>query len=187
MGGRQMVIGYSDRKLNLVSVVTPVGNQALPSVGIARSIKKNKNTPIVYCSMGDGTTQQGEVLEALFEAKRQFLPVLFVIHDNKFAISTRTEGKTFFSIPGSDKKPNNFYNIPITYIDGLNPLKEFYRLNKIIENMRINGHPQIVVFKVERINSHSNADNHKLYRGKDELKISIKKDPITNSKNYLKH
>ena len=106
--GRQMVIGVSAKNHNIVSVITPVGNQALPSVGIAHSIKYSPRNPIVYCGMGDGTTQQGEVLEAFSEAKRYNLPVLFVVQDNGLAISTRTQGKTFYSLPGN-KKVKGFY------------------------------------------------------------------------------
>jgi 2-oxoisovalerate dehydrogenase E1 component len=45
-------------------------------------------------------TQQGEILEAIAHAVREELPVLFLVQDNKYAISTTTEGKTFYHRPG---------------------------------------------------------------------------------------
>lgn len=182
--GRQMVIGVSARAHNIVSVITPVGNQALPSVGIAHSIKNSPKKPIVYCGMGDGTTQQGEVLEAFAEAKRHNLPVLFVVQDNGLAISTRTEGKTFYSLP-NNKKADFFYDIPITYIDGTRPLEQFETIKTIVSNMRQTRSPQIIIFNLERLKSHSNADDHNIYRSKQELTVIAKADPIALSRQYL--
>ena len=72
-------------------MVTPTGNNALQAVGAAAAIKQPEDTPIVYCGVGDGTTQQGEWLEAVGEAVRSQLPVLFMVQDNKWAISTTTQ------------------------------------------------------------------------------------------------
>lgn len=182
--GRQMVIGVSAKKHNIVSVITPVGNQALSSVGIAHSIKNKPKKPIVYCGMGDGTTQQGEVLEAFAEAKRYNLPVLFVVQDNGLAISTRTQGKTFYSLP-DNKKVNYFYDIPITYIDGTRPLEQFRTIKAIISNIRQTRSPQIIIFRLERLKSHSNADDHTSYRSEQELTVIAKADPIVLSREYL--
>lgn len=182
--GRQMVIGVSERKLNIVSIITPVGNQALPAVGIAQSIKDQTNHPIVYCGMGDGTTQQGEVLESFAEAKRRALPVLFVVQDNDYAISTQTKGNTFFSLP-DHSQPSHFYDIPITYIGGTNPFAAHETIGSIINDMRENRAPHIIVFKVERLNSHSNADDHRIYRSSDELSIIAQNDPVLLSRAFL--
>ena len=97
--GRRMSAFFSDRKLKILSMVTPTGNSALQAVGVAAAIKQQESKPIVLCGIGDGTTQQGEVLEAIGEAVRDCLPVLFMIQDNRWAISTTTHGRTFFSLP----------------------------------------------------------------------------------------
>ncbi len=182
--GRQMVIGISERKLNIVSIVTPVGNQALPAAGIAQSIKGLIDQPIVYCGMGDGTTQQGEVMEAFAETKRRNLPVLFVVQDNEYAISTRTQGKTFFSLP-NNKKPTEFYDIPITHIDGSRPFEYHEQIESIIAQMRKDRAPHIIIFKVERLKSHSNADDQRIYRDEKELVRIEQNDPVTLSRQYL--
>ena len=182
--GRQMSIGVSAKEYNIISVITPVGNQALPAVGIAHSIKHDPKNPIVYCGMGDGTTQQGEVLEAFSEAKRHHLPVLFVIQDNGLAISTRTQGKTFYSLP-NNQKIYSFYGIPITYSDGTRPLEQFEIIETIISNIRKTRSPHIIIFNLERLKSHSNADDHNIYRSKQELKIIADADPIELSRQYL--
>ena len=182
--GRQMVIGVSEKKLNIVSIITPVGNQALPSTGIATSIKDDPSKPIVYCGMGDGTTQQGEVFEAFAEAKRCKLPVLFVVQNNDLAISTRTSGKTFFSLP-DNKQADRFYDIPITYLDGVNALEQYDSIEQIIKDMRQSREPHIIVFKLERLNSHSNADDHRIYRSENEIDKINQNDPVPAARNYL--
>ena len=78
-----MVSHMSDPALNVLSIVGPVGNGALHCVGIAAAVKDDPARPIVYSAVGDGCSQQGEFLEAIGEAKRSELPVLFFIHDNR--------------------------------------------------------------------------------------------------------
>lgn len=182
--GRQMVSHMSAPELNVMSLVGPVGNNALQAAGVAMSVKHSPSKPFVFCSIGDGTSQQGEVLEAIAEAKRSELPVLFFIHNNNLAISTRTEGKTFFSLPDGSF-PRSFYNIPITHIDGTNPLQELNKVESIIDSIREYRTPQIIVMNVYRMDNHSNADDQKLYRTDDEIKLSHGNDPLLNSQAYL--
>ena len=182
--GRQMVSHMSAPEFNIMSMVGPVGNNALQAAGVAMAIKDLPSKPIVYCSVGDGTSQQGEVLEAIAEAKRAQLPILFFIHNNDLAISTRTAGKTFFSMPDGSM-PRSFYNIPITHFDGSNPFTSIDKLEVIIENMREYRAPQIVIMNVDRMDNHSNADDQKLYRDEAELEISEAKDPLLLSYSYL--
>jgi hypothetical protein len=73
--GRQMSAHLSAPELHLLSLVGPVGNNALQAVGVAHQIRTQPkegmdSSPIVVCALGDGTTQQGEVLEAIAEAVR---------------------------------------------------------------------------------------------------------------------
>ena len=181
--GRQMVSHMSAPELNVLSLVGPVGNNALQATGIAYAIKDETDNPIVYCSVGDGTSQQGEVLEAIAEAKRSSLPVLFFIHNNNLAISTRTEGKTFFSRP--DGLVDSFYDIPITYINGSNALTETDKVGQIIKQMRNSREPQIIVFNVDRLDNHSNADDQRLYRDDSEIELSFEQDPLNLAHKYL--
>ena len=183
--GRQMVSHMSDRSLNITSIVGPVGNNALQAAGIAKSLKNNANNPIIVCSTGDGTTQQGEYLEALAESKRSNLPILFFIHNNELAISTKTSGQTFFSLPGNDDS-SSFYDIPITRVDGINPFASYDEIKTVVERIRNNRSPEILILNVDRLSDHSNSDNQLLYRTEEEIIFShTNNDPIANSKNFL--
>ena len=183
--GRQMVSHMSAPELNIMSIVGPVGNNALQSAGVAHVIRNESDNPIVVCSMVDGTTQQGEVLEAIAEAVRSNLPILFFIHNNSYAVSTRTHGATFFSLPDGSM-PNSFYSVPIAHIDGINPFASLNTVGEIISNMRKTRSPHIIIFNVDRLDNHSNADDQKLYRTQNELENSKINDPLTTTFTFLK-
>ncbi|MCE3267865.1 MAG: transketolase [Burkholderiales bacterium] len=182
--GRQMVSHMSAPELNILSIVGPVGNNALQAAGIAHVIKDSPDRPIVYCAIGDGTSQQGEVLEAIAEACRSHLPILFFIHNNELAISTRTNEKTFFSLP-KNKNAKLFYDIPITYLDGTHPFDQTSDLEKIVQTIRDDRKPHIIVFNVDRLDNHSNADDHKLYRSSDEFTKFDQNDPLNTAYIFL--
>ena len=132
--GRQMSAHLSSPKHHITSLVGPVGNNALSAVGIAAEIVGQRGDPISVCCLGEGSTQQGEVLEALLEAQRQRLPVLFLVEDNGWAISTPTAGTTFYSL---DAQPADaFCGISIHYLDGLDAIDCYYRFGEVVGRMR---------------------------------------------------
>lgn len=182
--GRQMSAHLSDPALNVMSLVGPVGNNALQAVGAAAQIKSKKTNPIVLCAMGDGTTQQGEVLEAVAHAVRDSLPVLFMIEDNHYAISVKTPGRTFYSYPEGDA--SEFYGIPIVRINGKDPVETYEKLGAVVTKMRTDRKPSIVVFEVERLNNHTNADDQRSYRSPEEIeKARNTADPVKILENLL--
>jgi 2-oxoisovalerate dehydrogenase E1 component len=180
--GRQMSAHLSAPELNLLSLVGPVGNNALQAIGVAleiRSLPHTPTPPIVVCAMGDGTTQQGEVLEALSEAARSPVPVLFLIEDNGLAISTGTRGRTFFD--RADGKPSEFLGIPIHRVDGSDPLACDALFASLVPTLRTTGHPAIVVLRTERLTHHTNADDERMYRSSEALTAAqASGDPIRN-------
>jgi 2-oxoisovalerate dehydrogenase E1 component len=188
--GRQMSAHLSAPELKVLSLVGPVGNNALQAVGVAHEViadrirnARNGTAPLVVCAVGDSTSQQGEFLEAVAEAVRAQLPVLFWIEDNGYGISTRTGGNTFYHRP--DGEADEFYGMPIHRLDGRDALACDAALGPIVASVRT-GKPTVVVFQVERLTHHTNADDEKIYREEGELKqVRAKADPISRLRERL--
>jgi 2-oxoisovalerate dehydrogenase E1 component len=159
-----------DPARHVLSPNVPVGNNALAAVGVAAEVKARAGRPIVVCSMGDGTTQQGEVLEAIGEAVRAELPVLFVVEDNRYAISTPTAGRTFFSPPDwCGPAPLAFLGLPIHRLDGRDALALREGLGPVVRSVRESRRPALVVVRCDRLSNHSHADDQRVYRPAGEL------------------
>lgn len=182
--GRQMSAHLSDPKNHVLSLVGPVGNNALQAVGVAEVVKPQAKKPIVLCALGEGTSQQGEVLEAIAHAVREQLPVLFMIEDNSWAISTKTGGKTFYNTP--DGEADQFYGIPIQRVNGIDAEATYEAFGKVVDQMRADRKPAIVVFQVKRLNNHTNADDQRSYRTLEEIEATRKThDPIPLLRQWL--
>ena len=177
--GRQMCGFQASRALNMPSTVVPVGNNCLQAVGIAEQIKDDPARPVVLCGLGDGSTQQGEVYEAIAEVARNALPVLFYVTDNGYAISTQTHRNTFFSRP--DGPANEFYGLPIHRFDGRDVLPDLPAMGRLVDDVRDRRVPAIAVMRAERLSSHTNADDHTKYRDADEIaRAADENDPLVN-------
>src|SRR5216110_3020779 len=88
--GRQMPSHYSCAEKHIWSVPTPTGSQLLPACGMAWGIKLDGKNNLVVATVGDAATRQGDFFEAICFAKEKKLPVLFVVEDNAYGISSPT-------------------------------------------------------------------------------------------------
>lgn len=182
--GRQMCAHISEPALKILASPGPVGNGALQAAGVASVVKNDPERPIVLCALGDGMTQEGEVIEAIGHAVRDGLPVLFLIEDNSYAISTKTGGRTFFSLP--EGPADSFYSLPITRIDGCDIPSALEAFGGLVRGMREDRKPRIAVFEVERLTNHTNADDHRVYRSEEEIRrIAETSDPIAHLRRLL--
>src|SRR5206468_2821687 len=81
---------YSCAEKHIWSVPTPTGSQLLPACGIAWGIKLDGKNAVVVATVGDAATRQGDFYEAICFAKEKKLPLLFVVEDNGYGISSPT-------------------------------------------------------------------------------------------------
>lgn len=181
--GRQMSPFLHDAALNVLPMTTPVGNQCLQACGVAASVKEQTARPVVLCALGDGSTQQGEFLEGVAEAVRNQLPVLFLIENNRWAISTATTGRTFFSLPEGPAR--ELFGVPIQSVDGTDPASAYEAFGQVVRQMRATRQPAIVLLDVERMQSHTNADDQRLYRTPDEIEAATAADPLVRYRRHL--
>src|SRR5438477_5355722 len=187
--GRQMPSHWGHKKLNIVSQSSPTGTQLLQAVGCAEATyrlklikelkKRTKNfhqDEVVYVSLGDGTTSEGEFWEALNTACNLRLPVVFLLEDNGYAISVPVEVQT----AGGDVS-KLISGLPILYrqrCDGTDPVESLAVMRRAVDNCRKNRGPSFVHAKVIRPYSHSLSDDEKLYRAEAGRVADAEHDPI---------
>ncbi len=197
-GGRQMPSHWGNRRLNIVSQSSSVATQCLQAVGCAEAGRYFARHPeaaerhegdyrafrevqfhgdeVTYVSIGEGSTSQGEFWEALSSASNEKLPVLFVIEDNGYAISTPVEVNT----PGGNisKLVANFPNFFFAEVDGTDPVESYAAFKQAVEHCRSGAGPAFVHGHVIRPYSHSLSDDEKLYRPAAELQADALRDPL---------
>jgi 2-oxoisovalerate dehydrogenase E1 component len=174
--GRQMSAHFSARNLKVASMVGPVGNNALHAVGNAQAVKFHPDSPVVICCVGDGTTQQGEFLEAVAEAVRTEAPVVFVIQNNRWSISTKTSGQTFFDLPNG--QADSFFGLKIRRVDGVDLGATRAAFESVVTETRASRAPTLLLMDIERLSDHTNADDQSIYRTADDIRMGSVRDPL---------
>ena len=169
--GRQMPSHYSYASRGIWSVPTPTGSQLLPACGIAWGIQLDGKPNVVVTTVGDAATRQGDFFEAVCFAKERKLPVLFVVEDNKYGISSPTRKINPRAL--DVLQPNDWQEI-----DGRDVQQIYDAGAKAFESMRAGGGPAFFWVNMERLSSHTSSDDHKLYRSAEELAEGEKCDPL---------
>jgi 2-oxoisovalerate dehydrogenase E1 component len=204
-GGRQMPTHWSSTALNIVSLSSSTGTQLLHAVGCAEAGRYFSLHPeaaarvdgdyrafrdvtfhgdeVVYASLGDGSTSQGEFWEAMNTASNQKLPVLFCVEDNGYAISTPVEVST----PGGNisRLVANFPNFHFAEFDGTDPEASFHAFQAAVAHCRAGLGPAFVHGHCMRAYSHSLSDDDRLYRPQAEREADALRDPLVKMRARL--
>jgi 2-oxoisovalerate dehydrogenase E1 component len=184
-GGRQMPCHWGSKELNVPTQSSPTGTQFLQAVGAALAMRKKGINGVVYVSSGEGTTSQGEFHEAVNWASREKLPVVFVIQNNKWAISVPVKYQTGGKDSLVSEMMKGFENLLRIEVDGTDFLQTNVVAESAFKYARQGKGPVLVEAHVVRLLSHSSSDDQKKYRPDESLKEDLKKDPITLFSNYL--
>ena len=184
-GGRQMPCHFGDARRNIVTQSSPTGSQCLPAVGCAEAGRylsrrgaigaPSHGDELVYVSLGEGATSEGEFWESLTTACRLHLPVLYVVADNGYAISVRSADQA--PAPVSELV-RGFRGLAVTTVDGWD-----YAACRTIgaaacARVRAGEGPGLIHARVTRPYSHSAADSQAKYRAASELAAELAHDPI---------
>jgi 2-oxoisovalerate dehydrogenase E1 component len=171
-GGRQMPVHGSFRRLGIYPPATPTASQCLPAVGAAWGIKHQGMDRVVLCTIGDASTRQGEFFEAVVQAVQDRLPIVFVVEDNGYGISTPTLHQLPFRL--------GIFNPSIfRHVDGRSVEMVADAGGNAIAAARRGDGPTVLWVELDRLTSHTNSDDHRIYRTAAEIALMKARDPVT--------
>lgn len=177
-GGRQLPVHWGMINAQIPSQSSPTGSQFLQAVGTALASRRKGIKNVSYVSSGEGTTSQGEFHEAVNWASREKLPVLFVIQNNRYAISVPVEHQTAGKDGSVAEMMGGFYSLYRKRIDGTDFFESYAELKKAIDYIKSGKGPALIEANVVRLQSHSSSDDQRKYRDHSELEKDKKNDPI---------
>jgi 2-oxoisovalerate dehydrogenase E1 component subunit alpha len=174
-GGRQMPGHYGHPQHHLLSVSSPVATQILHAVGIALAAKIRGTDQVAMTFMGEGSSNQGDVHEALNFAAIHHLPFVFVVENNGYAISVPSAKQ--LPLPDVAARAAG-YGMPGVVVDGSDVLACYAAAREAVDRARSGGGPSLIEAKVTRLTGHSSDDQQTKYRSAEELESERARDPL---------
>lgn len=184
-GGRQMPGHYGSKSLNIPTQSSPTGSQYLQAVGCALASVKLGKDEVTVVSSGEGATSEGEFHEAVNWASREKLPVIFLIENNRWAISVPAENQVGGEGASVYEMTKGYKNLLRLKVDGTNFLESNVAAVSAVKYARSGQGPVLIEADVVRLLPHSSSDDHRKYRSPEDLELDRQKDPIVRFKNLL--
>ena len=176
--GRMMPSHFCSREHNIVSVPTPTGSQLLPACGIAWGLQLDQKDGVVVTTIGDAAARQGDFYEAASFALEKKLPLLLLVEDNGYGISTPTKASNPLALEVLNQAQWRI-------VDGRDPGAVHAATQQALADLRAGQGPVFFWVKVERLSSHTSSDDHSLYRSKADLASLEQADPIRHLKDGM--
>jgi 2-oxoisovalerate dehydrogenase E1 component len=179
--GRDRSFHFGTNEYHLVGMISHLGPQLAVADGIAlaNQLAGEKKATLVFS--GDGGASEGDFHEALNVAAVWDLPVIFVIENNGYGLSTPSDQQFRFK-NFVDKGPG--YGIDAIKIDGNNILEVYDTISQVASNIRKKNRPVLIEAMTFRMRGHEEASGTK-YVPKELMEKWAKKDPLENYENYL--
>ncbi|MGY8988306.1 MAG: thiamine pyrophosphate-dependent enzyme, partial [Flavobacteriales bacterium] len=179
--GRDRSFHFGTNEYNIVGMISHLGPQLAVADGIALANKLSENRKVTAVFTGDGGASEGDFHEALNVAAVWDLPVIFVIENNGYGLSTPSN-EQFRCKQFADKGKG--YGIDAYTIDGNNILEVYSAVSKLKMEISNNPKPVILECMTFRMRGHEEASGTK-YVPKPLMESWAKKDPVDNYEKYL--
>jgi 2-oxoisovalerate dehydrogenase E1 component len=179
--GRDRSFHFGSKAHFIVGMISHLGQQlgVADGVALANKLKQNNKATLVFT--GDGSTSEGDFHEALNVASVWQLPVLFVVENNYWGLSTPREEQFNFE---SFLAKGPAYGMEAHSIDGNNILEVYQKTAALAESMRENPRPILLECNTFRIRGHEEASGTKYYPD-GMIEKWQEKDPVDNYENWL--
>lgn len=160
----------------------PIATHVPHAIGVGYAIKLRKESKVVLVSCGDGATSKGDFYEAVSSAKVWNLPIVFLVSNNRWAISLHSSRQTG---AGTFAQKAIAGGMPGEQCDGNDVVATRFVLERAIERARSGGGPGLVEAVTYRLHDHTTADDARRYRPDDEVKAAWENCPVKRLKAYL--
>ncbi len=179
--GRDRSFHFGAPEYKIIGMISHLGPQLSLADGVALSHKIHRADKVSMAFTGEGGTSQGEFHEALNVAAVWKLPVIFIIENNGYGLSTPT-AEQYACNDLADRAIG--YGMKYHIIDGNNVLEVYDTISKVAKQIRKNPQPYLIECKTFRMRGHEEASGTK-YVPKSLLEEWARKDPLTNYEEYL--
>lgn len=181
-GGRQIVNQFSSPELRILTGSVCIATQFPHACGLALAAKIRGEDDVVITYGGDGATSPGDFHEAMNWASIHRLPVVFVIENNRYAISTPLSLQ--MGVANVAERAAG-YGMPGVIADGTDVLDVYEKTKAAVDRARRGEGPTLVEVKCYRFRAHSSDDDDRRYRSREEVEWWLARDPIDRAKAYL--
>lgn len=160
----------------------PIATQCLHAAGAAMAFKLRKEKRVAVALVGDGGTSEGDFYEAVNAAGAYQLPMVFIVCNNKWAISVPLKHQTACETLAQKAIAGGFEG---TQVDGNDIVAVRNAMDKALAKARKGGGPTLVEALTYRLSDHTTADDATRYRPDDEVDAAQKKEPLLRLRQYL--
>jgi pyruvate dehydrogenase E1 component alpha subunit len=180
-------MGYEDgvnfkNAENFLPYAVPIASQLVHAAGIGYEINYRKKDQVVFTFVGDGGTSEGDFHEALNFAGVWKAPVVFIVQNNQYGISTPFKVQT--ASDGIAIK-SYAYGIKGIQVDGNDFFAMYAAVKESFEHARSGNGPVLIEAVTYRKGAHTTSDDPTKYRTKEEEESWEAKDPMKRLKAYL--
>jgi len=179
--GRERSFHFGTNAHHIVGMISHLGPQLCVGDGIALASKLKNEKKITVAFTGDGGTSEGDFHEACNIAAVWDLPVIILIENNGYGLSTPTN-EQFRCTQLADRAVG--YGMKGLTIDGNNILEVYHTVKKLREEMIAQPHPVLLECMTFRMRGHEEASGVK-YVPQELFDLWEKKDPVMNYENWL--
>lgn len=179
--GRDRSFHFGTMDYNIVGMISHLGPQLSLAAGVALANKISKIGEVSLAFTGEGGTSQGEFHEALNVASVWKLPVIFVIENNGYGLSTPVS-EQYACENLADRAEG--YGMESFIVDGNNILETYRTFSDVAEDLRKRPRPVLIECKTFRMRGHEEASGTK-YVPDHLMEYWANRDPLGNYENFL--
>jgi len=179
--GRGGSMHIADFETGSIGALPVVGGGLPVATGAALGFKISKQDRVAVSFTGEGGSNTGNFHESLNMAALWKLPVIFVVENNKYAVSTYASQSC--SVEDLSQRAIG-YGIPGVRVDGFDVLAVYQATVEAVERARRGEGPTLIVTECYRFDGHYSGEPE-VYRSREEVAEYRKKDPIPRFGAYL--